>query len=453
MELFLIVALGCIIGFLLIGTPVAFALGSAASVMVLVFASPIHLEQFASIAYTQATSANQLVAPLFVLMAEFLAQGGIASDIFTILNDKMRKFRAGLAMSATLASTVFAAMCGSSSATAAAIGRISIAEMIKKGYRSDFTVGVVMSGGTLGIMIPPSLTFVFYGIITETSIAKLLMAGLIPGLMISVFLCIFIFIRSKINPALVGVGPKTITEELTPEMRTSFNAESTLSIGKDSKGKLPDSWVLRIGAPALLILAVLGSMYTGLATPNECAGIGAIGAFIIVLLLRRCTKPMFFGSLSAAARTSAMILFLAICGFGLTYVVAYLGIASQLATVIAASGLNKWAVLILVYLLWLVLGCLMDPGSMVVLTIPFLLSSLNQLGFDTIWLGVVSTLMVEVGMLTPPVGLNLFVIKTISGLPFSTLMRGISPFLLVFVVALVLLTLFPEIALFLPNHM
>jgi tripartite ATP-independent transporter DctM subunit len=216
---------------------------------------------------------------------------------------------------------------------------------------------------------------------------------------------------------------------------------------------MSDSLVLRIGAPIILILVVLGAMYTGLATPTECAGIGAIGAFVIVLLLRRCTKAVFLGSLSSAARTSAMILFLAICGFGLTYIISYLGIASSMAELIAGSGLSKWVVLILVYVLWLVLGCLMDPGSMVVLTIPFLLTSLNELGFDTIWIGVVSTFMVEVGMITPPVGLNLFVTKGITGLPFGTLLKGVLPFMLVFVVALVLLTIFPQIALFLPSHM
>jgi tripartite ATP-independent transporter DctM subunit len=363
----------------------------------------------------------------------------------------MRKFRSGLAMSATIASTVFAAMCGSSSATAAAIGRISIGEMIKKGYQPEFTVGVVMSGGTLGIMIPPSLTFVFYGIITETSIAKLLMAGLLPGLMISVLLCVFIFIRVKINPALAG---DVAAEE---GAKTPALEAGELSVAEarplNRRRGLSDSALIRIFAPLLLILAVLGSMYTGLATPNECAGIGAVGALLIVLLLGRCNKDIFLNSLSAAARTSVMILFLAICGFGLTYIVAYLGIASSIASTIAASGVNKWIVLILVYLLWLILGCLMDPGSMVVLTIPFLLGTLNSFGFDTIWLGVVSTLMVEVGMITPPVGLNLFVTKAITGLPFSTLIKGQMPFLIVFLIALTLLTIFPEIALFLPNHM
>jgi tripartite ATP-independent transporter DctM subunit len=418
---------------IVIGTPIAFALGLTAFVSVLTFMSSGNISQFALIAYSQGTSINQLVAPLFVLMAEFLAQGGIAADIFTILNAKMRKFKGGLGISATLACTIFAALCGSSTATAAAIGRISISEMIDKGYRPDFTTGIVMAGGTLGIMIPPSIVFVLYGIITETSIAKLLMAGLIPGLMISVLLCVYIVVRLRLNPDLV-------TARTSKSDDAAIEMSAAVVFG-------------RMLLPVLLIFVVLGSMYTGLATPTESAGLGAIGALVIVALSKRLNREMLSRTFAAAAKTSAMILFLAICGMSLTYVVSYLGLASGISKLIAGSGLNKWVVLGFVYFLWLILGCLMDPGSMVILTIPFLLPALNALGFDTIWLGVVSTLMVEVGMITPPVGLNLFVTKAISNVPMREIIRGSLPFLCVFAVALALLTLFPEIALWLPSKM
>jgi C4-dicarboxylate transporter DctM subunit len=323
--------------------------------------------------------------------------------------------------------------------------------MIKKGYRADFTVGVVMAGGTLGIMIPPSLPFVTYGIITETSIARLLMAGLIPGLMISAMLCAFIFIRVKINPGLAQGNP--IPKELILDDRAEAVIQRDTSRPLSRAMRIQDSTVLRMFLPALLILLVLGSMYMGWATPTECAGIGAIGALVIVYILGRLKRDIFRSSLISAARTSAMVIFLVINGFGLTYIVSYLGIAQSIASAIVDSGANKWVVLLLVYALWLILGCLLDPGSMIVLTIPFLLGALTGLGFDKIWLGVVSTLLVEVGMITPPVGMNLFVCKGITGLSFSTLMKGGMPFLLVFLIALVLLTVFPEIALWLPNRM
>ena len=202
-----------------------------------------------------------------------------------------------------------------------------------------------------------------------------------------------------------------------------------------------------------MIVFVLGSIYTGICTPTEAAGIGVMGSFIIVLGTRRMNMNMLKDVFSQGARTSAMILMLSICGLGLTYVVSYLGIASAISTAIANSGMGRWTVMCLVYLMWLVLGCLMDPGSMVVLTIPFLLPTLNSLGFDTLWLGVVSTLMVEVGMITPPVGLNLFVTKSITDIPMKDIIRGAVPYLAVFAVALIILSVFPQLALWLPSKM
>jgi tripartite ATP-independent transporter DctM subunit len=189
---------------LFMGTPVAFGLGFVAVLSTIIFMSPDQLYPIGTIAYSQATSQTMLIAPLFILMAEILARGGIASDIFAVMSRWMSGLRGGLAVSATLACTIFAALCGSSPATAAAIGRISISEMIKRGYHPGFSAGVIASGGTLGIMIPPSMAFVIYGIITETSIAKLFIAGVAPGLLMSLLLCAFIIIRSAVNPKLVG---------------------------------------------------------------------------------------------------------------------------------------------------------------------------------------------------------------------------------------------------------
>ncbi len=216
MALISIVIAGVLVVCIVIGTPICMALGTTAAVGILAFMKDSNLSQLVSTAYVQGTSINQVVAPLFVLMAEFLAEGGIASDIFNVLSRRMKKFKAGLAIAATLTSTVFAALCGSSSATTAAIGRISIREMIKRGYDPAFTCGVVMAGGTLGIMIPPSMPFVLYAIITEASIAKLFMAGVIPGLMMSLMLCAFAMIRIKLNPELV----KEIKEKRIIRLRT-----------------------------------------------------------------------------------------------------------------------------------------------------------------------------------------------------------------------------------------
>jgi len=425
---------------LLIGTPVSFALGATASLSVLIFMSPIHFIQFSKIAFNQLTNMTQLIIPLFIFMAEVLTRGNIATDIYNFLYKYFRRFRSGLAISAMLASTLFAALCGSSTATAATIGRISINQMIRKGFREDFAAGVVVTGGTLGIMIPPSIQFVVYGIITENSIAKLLVAGILPGLLISSILCLFIIIRVKLNPSLV-----TDLEYNSFHDKEKIVTQSSFSQDKNElKAIIP---------PILLIIMILGFLYTGFATPTEIAGFGAVGALMIVIFMHRFSKDLIFEAFPSSVKTTTMILFLLVCGLSLSYVISYLGLASQISDLIINTGVNKWSFLIMVYILWFILGCLMDPGSMIVITVPFLYPTFMEFGFDPIWLGVVSTLCVEIGMITPPVGLNLFVTKSISDVPMQKIITGSFPFVLAMLLCLLILTFFPQIALFLPNSM
>ncbi|MDR3294386.1 MAG: TRAP transporter large permease [Clostridiales Family XIII bacterium] len=438
MAAILIVIIVVLVVCLFIGTPVSSALGFTACVTMVAFMGTDHLIRFGVVGFQQGTSVNQMVAPLFIIMAEFLARGGIAEDIFEVLNRVLRKVKGGLALSTTLACTVFAALCGSSPATAAAVGKISIHAMIRRNYAPSFAVGTVAAGGTLGIMIPPSITFVFYGIITETSIAKLLMAGLLPGIMLAVLLCISIMIRVRLNPKLL--------EHAETEAK---------KIDGEKSEKKQTAKAAAVAIPAMIIiLLVLGTMYSGVATPTEAAGYGAIGAFLVVLFQRRITKKIFGEVLQASARTTCMILFLVIMGLTLSYAISYLGLAQNIATTIAGSGTSPWMVMIMLFVLWFVMGCMMDPGSMVILTIPFIFPTLVKLGFDPIWIGVVSTLCVEIGMITPPVGLNLFVLKSVvPTVSMSNIMRGTLSYVGVLLVGLVILCIFPNIALFLPGRM
>ncbi|MDR1206221.1 MAG: TRAP transporter large permease [Peptococcaceae bacterium] len=439
-----------------LGCPVMAAIGCTAVISMMTFMGENFFGKFASIAYEQGISPNQLIAPLFILMAEFLARGGIAEDLFTVLNMVTKRIKGGLALATTLACTVFAALCGSSPATAAAVGRIATSAMTKRRYRKDFAIGTVAGGGTLGIMIPPSITLVSFGILTETSIAKLLIAGLIPGLMLSLLMIISIVIRVRLNPALIGELKPDVLESgaydanaYAVDLKTAVDDSEMLS-SDDARVK---RIVIQIIPAFVLIILVLGSMYRGIATPTESAGIGAIGAFILVAVQKRLDKNMFAESLKATARTSAMMIFLVISGFCLSFVLAYLRIPSSLTKIIISAGLNKYMVLILLYILWFILGCLMDPGSMIILTIPFLFSTMIDLGFDPIWLGIVSTLCVEIGMITPPVGLNLFVLRSSTNVEMIHIIKGSFPYVLVLIVGLIILTVFPQIALFLPNNM
>lgn len=421
---------------LLIGTPIAFGLGFTAIVLMLVFSSPSQLMQISNIIYNQCISETQLVIPLFVLMAEIISRGNLTYDLFETLSRWTKRIKGGLAISSIMACSVFAALCGSSPATAAAIGRISIFEMMKRGYKDYFATGVVAAAGTLGIMIPPSISMIIYGILTETSIAKLFIAGILPGIMLAGMLAVFTFIYATFN--------KRLIED------KAFHLEK---LGKDN------FWEqlrvdLKLVAPLfVLILIILGGIYKGLTTPTEAAAIGAIGALIIISLMRRINKNIFVDSLLGTVKTSVMILFIIVSGLVLSYIVSYIELPQKICDWIIASGFNKWYVLIATYILWFILGCLIDPTSMIVLTIPFLFPALVSLGFDPIWLGVVSTLSIEIGMVTPPVGLNLFVIRGVSGVSIERIVIGVLPYIVVLIVGLVVLTLFPEIALYLPSKM
>lgn len=417
----------------LLGVPIAFGLGFIAVLGTIIFLNPAQLAQLVEIAYEQGTSTTQLVAPLFILMAEIITHGGIAADIYEVLSKWLKKIPGSLGLSTIGASTIFAALCGSSPATAVTIGKISIPQMTSRGYKPSFSVGATVAGGTLGIMIPPSLTFIVYGIITQTSIVQLFMAGILPGLLLSLMLCFFIFVRVKLKPSLVN-SPMT--------------KQGIVKIAED-KNLLHD--ILRLFPALGLIIFIIGSMYAGWATPTEAGGIGAFGALIIVLALKRLTWKGFIDILRETAKTSAMILFIIIGGLCFSFTLSALGIPQQLSEVILAFSLNKWVTLVLYYVLLLILGCLMDPVSMIVVTMPFVFPALTSLGFDPIFLGVVSTLLVEIGMITPPVGLNLFVIKGITQMPFKEVVQGSLPFASVLLVGLIILTLFPDIVLYLPN--
>jgi TRAP-type C4-dicarboxylate transport system permease large subunit len=404
-------------------------------------------------------------------MAEFLTRGGIAENIYYVLNKYLRWMKGGLALCTILACTIFAALCGSSPATAASVGRIASKEMTKRGYDKGFAIGAIAGGGTLGIMIPPSMTFVLFGIITETSIVKLLMAGLIPGIMLAVLMCIYIVVSSTIDPTLVGEEPRvgsrkynrlksaaeavkiandqadeTIAEmdQIAQEAKTAKQEEPTTTVAQDIKMALPS---------LLLIVVVLGFMYTGVATPTESAGFGVIGAFLIVLINKRVNFQMIIGAFRNTAKTGAMQIMLSIAGLCLSAVITRAGIATRLAELIVGYGLNKWIVMALLFVMWYILGCLMSPGSMIVLTIPFIFETLLDFGFDPLWIGVVSTLCVEVGMITPPVGLNLFILKASTDIPMKDIIRGALPYVGVLTLGLVILCFFPQLALYLPSRM
>ena len=459
----LIIIFAIMLAAMFLGTPVFTAMGFTAVIGMLIWMGPQRIAQFGVIAYTQGTSFNQVIAPMFIMMSEFLSSGGIAEDIYAVLNRAVGRIRGGLAISTTLACTIFAALCGSSPATAASIGRISIQEMEKRGYDPGFAVGTVAAGGTLGIMIPPSITFCLYGIITETSIVQLFMAGLLPGIFLSLLLIVSILLRGTIRPSLVGAAGKKAgkgSKDMDPDPAREIiedavrQAQEENGIKTDDEPELmkkKEPTFLTILPALVLIVIVLGSIYTGLATPLEAAGYGVIGSILIVTFQHRMTRKLFSACMLNTARTGTMMIFLMICGFTMTFVISYLGISQTIATALATSGLGKIGLLILMYVLWFVLGCLMDPASMLILTVPFLFQTLTEFGFHPLWIGVVSVLAAQIAMITPPVGMNLFVLKANSDVPMSKITMGCIPYVIIMLIGLAVLTIFPQISTFLPG--
>jgi tripartite ATP-independent transporter DctM subunit len=452
----LLIFFGIMLFTLFSGAPVSMSLGFAAVMGVLLWVGPKQLNQLGVITYTQGTHMNQLILPMFIMMSEFLSRGGVAEDIFTVLNRGIGKFKGGLAIATTLAATIFAALCGSSPATAASIGKISIQEMTKRGYSPAFAVGTVAAGGTLGIMIPPSLTFVIYASITENSIVRLFMAGIIPGLMLSLLIILSIIIRCRLDPSLVNYvapGAARTGADMNLAEAKDITASVKAELGGTNTKKDKGPTVFTVLPALVLIFIVLGSMYFGFATPIEAAGYGVVGAFLIALFQGRLTKDVLKSTILSSAKTGAMMIFLVICGMTMTFVVSYLGIPQEISTTIANSGLNRYVVLILMYILWFILGALMDPTSMVLLTIPFLYSTLMNLGFDPLWVGVVLVLGSQIAMITPPVGMNLFVLRSNTNLPMSTIIKGSLPYVGILILGLAILTVFPGIATWLPSKM
>jgi tripartite ATP-independent transporter DctM subunit len=369
------------------------------------------------------------VIPLFVLMGQFAFNSGISTDIYKTVYAWMGRFRGGLAMATVCACAGFAAVCGSSLATGATMGMVAIPEMDKYKYDQRLSTGCVAAGGTLGILIPPSIGFIIYGILTEESIGRLFMAGILPGILLAILFILAIYIQCKINPKM---GPRG--EATTWKVKIK---------------SLSGTWGV-----LLLIFLVMGGLYFGVVTPTEAAGVGAFGSFLISLFKRKLNFQGLIQCLMDTGKTTAMI-FLIIIGANIFS--SFLGLAKipmGLADFIAGLELPKTVILAAIILIYVVMGCVMDCYAIMILTVPIIFPVIEALQFDPIWFGVLMVIVLEVGLITPPVGLNVFVLKGAApDVPLTTIFRGIWPFLIAALLSIVILIIFPQIALYLPSRM
>ena len=403
-----------LVGF--IGYGLAFSFGGALSLL-------------RTVPYATFSDYGLSVIPLFILMGSLAFSAGLGKDMYDSAHGFLGSLRGGLAMTSVVACAAFAAMSGSSPATAATMGKVALPEMKRYKYGDALATGAIAAGGTIGILIPPSVILIIYGIITEQSIGALYMAGFLPGILQAILFVLTIAILCRRNPVIGPPGP-----------RTNFK-QKLIALNK--------GWSM-----VVLFVIVLGGIYLGVFSVTEAAGVGAFGAFVIGLVLRRLNWQNFKGAVLDTAKTTAMI-FLIIAGaliFG--YFLTVTGVSGGIADFMMGLAVSRYVILLIVIVIYLILGCMMDGIAMILITLPIFFPLIQSLGFDPIWFGIIIVIVVEAGLITPPVGLNVFVIKGVAkDVPMYTIFRGVIPFLLADILLMALLFIWPQIALFLPNTM
>jgi len=367
--------------------------------------------------------------PLFILMGEILYRSGISEKLFKSLVPWLYRLPGGLLLMNIISCTLFAAVSGSSAATTATVGRITLAEFDKLGYDRRLAMGSLAGAGTLGFLIPPSLIMIVYAILAEVSIGKMFMAGILPGLLLAGIYSSYIIYRGIKNP------------EIAPRTQESYSWKERLVGLKD------------IAPVLILILMVLGSIYGGIATPTEAAALGVLGATVFAYINRRMNTKIMFECLIGAVKTNAMIMLIVVGAGFLSRVMGFLGIPAAITTAITGLDLSPYMLMLLLGGFYILLGCLLDGFSIVVMTLPIALPMVTAAGFDPIWFGIYLILMVEVSQITPPVGFNLFVIQGLTGEPILNIAKYAFPFFLLMLFTTAILTIFPEIALILPRLM
>ncbi|MBV7408546.1 TRAP transporter large permease [Maritimibacter sp. DP1N21-5] len=384
-----------------------------------------------TIPFSTAAEYAFIVVPMFVLMGNVAASAGIIESLFTVAARWLERVRGGLLVAVTLASAGFAAVSGSTVVNAAVFTRMALPEMVRQGYDARISAAAIAAAGTFAVMIPPSLGFVLYGIMTTESVGKLFMAGLLPGVLTAVVYVLLILVGVRLRPHWAPVPVNT----------TSFS---------EKLASLKTLWGM-----GLLVAIVLGGIYTGFMPPSVAGAVGAMGAILISLAQRRLTWASLWGDLSRTAVLTSSLFFIVISGFIFARFLTTSGFVPELTDAVSGAGIGKWEFLAIVTVTYLVLGMFIDGASMAVITLPFVYPIAQELGIDGLWFGVLFVKLVEIGAITPPVGLNLFTVVAASEgrMKAVDLIRGIMPFLLAEIIVLVLIVAFPAISTWLPAQM
>jgi tripartite ATP-independent transporter DctM subunit len=427
------VALGLMVALLVAGVWIAFAVGLSGAVALYPLLGARVLTLFGLTSWDTTTSFVLVAIPLFVFMGEIISSGGIVKRLYAGLSRALEGLPGGLVQTNLLACTIFAACSGSSLATAATMGRVAYPEQVgRRGYDPRLVLGSVAAGGTLGILIPPSIFFIVYGSLSDQSVGKLFLAGFFPGLMMSALFMLYVGIRCMVQP------------DLVPRERLAHaNPEQSRWSGR-LRG-LGEVWPF-----LLLIVAVLGSIYGGVATPTEAAGVGASASILIALGYRALTWQGFRDACLGTVRTTSMIFLIVIAARVMTVALAYYGVPNLMKDFARSFG-SPIILLAIVSVVYLILGTIFEDFSLMIILLPFVLPAIQAAGYNPIWFGVYMCMLLEAGLLSPPVGLNLFVIQGVTGASLGQVSWGSLPFLLLLLAGAGILVAYPPLALWLPT--
>lgn len=423
-----LVAFGLLVLLLALGIPVAYALGFTVVILTLVFGHAIEVIYIAASLFEGLESFELLAIPMFVLMGAIIAASPAAADLYRVLH-RLLPFPGGLGVSTVGGCALFSALSGSSPATAAAIGSSGVPEMMQRGYPPRLATGIIVGGGTLGILIPPSVVLIIYGIVTETSIGRLFLAGILPGLLIVVLFSLYVMWAIRRHQS--GVG------------RLEENAPSA-----SDKGALA-----RVVPFFLLIASIMAAMYGGWASPSEIAALSAVGAIVLVGSVYRVWNLKSWSTIFLkAVRETSFIMLIAAFSYYLNQYLAFQGTIGEITQLLLTFSENHWVTLALLSLVMLVMGLVLPPFAIVVIVAPMFLPFVLSAGFDPVWFGILVTIIMEMGLITPPIGVNIFVVQAIApNVKLTDIMIGSAPFLGLLGLAAIMLCFVPGIALWLPN--
>ncbi|MFC0242771.1 TRAP transporter large permease [Rhodopseudomonas telluris] len=423
------------------GMPIAFALGAVALVFMAIFMPSASLDTVTQNVYEEMASITLLSIPLFILKGAAIGKSRAGQDLYSALHAWLHKVPGGLGVANVFACALFAAMAGSSPATCSAIGSAGIPEMRKRGYSGGFAAGIIAAGGTLGILLPPSITMILFAVAAEKSLGRLFLAGIGPGLLLVTLFGIYAVIRFR--------------KEYATAKRAYEQTGATSPILTDEKftmaqrfGALP-----RVLPFIILLTGVMIALYGGYATPSETAGLGGLLALLLIAMIYGVWRPSDLAPImTSTVRESTMLMMIIGMSLLYSYVMSYLHISQSAAEAIVAMNLPRWELLAAILLLVVMLGFFLPPVSIILMTAPIILPPLRAAEFDIIWFGVVMTIVMEMGLIHPPVGLNIFVIRNVApDIPLSDVIWGTLPFVLLMMLAVLLLCFFPGISTWLPD--